>query len=136
MSVYFAQAGPYVKIGHSRRPFSRVSTITTSGKRPADLPRATDVTFLGWVPGDTWVEGKWHARFIADRVAGEWFYLDPAIVRAAIWADPCGIDMQRMSAAAVFTADKSPGVTRDEIAAAGIPIEATTLAESSFLWSA
>lgn len=132
MSVYFAQAGAYVKIGYSRRPISRVSTVTTAGKRPNDLPRGTDARLLGWVPGDQWVESAWHARFIASRVAGEWFYLDPEAIRQEIWADPCGVDFERMSARAVLAADRHPGISREEIAAAGIPVEVVPFDERDF----
>lgn len=130
MSVYFAQAGAYVKIGFSHDPFSRVSTITTGGKRPGDLPRGTDARLIGWVPGDVFIEAAWHGRFVADRIAGEWFYIDQSVVREALWADPCGIDLERMSALAVLAADNYPGITRDEIAAAGIPVEARPIEES------
>lgn len=130
MSVYFAQAGAYVKIGYSHNPISRSATITTTGTRPADLPRGADVTFLGWVPGDTWTERAWHVRFAEDRVAGEWFYLAPDVVREAIWADPAGIDAVRMPALTVFVARDHPGVTRQQLVDAGLEMEATTLAEA------
>lgn len=130
MSVYFARAGAYVKIGYSRTPLARMTTITNVGIRPADLPRGARATEIGWVPGDTWTEKAWHTRFLADRVAGEWFYLDPAVVRDAIWDDPYGIDVKRMSAMAVFAAAKYPDVSREQLAAAGLRIEAATLAEA------
>lgn len=130
MSVYFVLAGGYVKIGYSADPFRRSATVTTHGKRPADLPYGTEAELLGWIPGDKLVEMCWHARFVGDHVAGEWFYLDPAMVLDLIWEDPCGVDLRRMSAAAVFTADKNPGVSREQIAQAGIPVEGVTIAEA------
>lgn len=126
MAVYFAQAGAYVKIGYSADPTTRVSTVTTSGKRPDDLPRATEASLLGWVPGDRWIEDVWHGRFVADRVAGEWFYLEAGEVCDLIWADPCGVVIDRMSALAVYAAHNYPGISRDEIAEAGIPVDANS----------
>ena len=124
MSVYFAEAGGYMKIGYSADPISRVGTITTNGTRPADLPRAADATLLGWVPGTRAEESAFHRRFAADWIAGEWFRLDPDVIRDLIWADPSGIDVQRMSALAVFAACNNPGVTREQIAQAGVRVEA------------
>lgn len=124
MSVYFAQAGAHIKIGHSADPIERVSTLTRNGTRPSDVAHCAEAELLGWVPGDRAVEAAWHRRFAADHVAGEWFYLDPAAVRDLIWDDPCGIDLERMSALAVFAAHYHRGVSREQIAAAGIPVEA------------
>lgn len=123
MSVYFAHADAYIKIGYSADPFSRVSTVTTNGTRPEDLPRGADARLIGWIPGDRNVEAALHRRFAADHVFGEWFYLDLATVRDVIWDDPCGIDINRMSAFAVLAANKNPGVSRDELTAAGIALE-------------
>lgn len=134
MSVYFVQAGSYLKIGYSIDPIGRSTTVTTNGKRPVDLPRFADARLIGWVPGDRMTETCWHARFAADHVRGEWFYLDPEVIRPLIWEDPCGVDMQRMSALAVFAADRHPGISRDEIAAAGIPAEASPMAAPNLDW--
>lgn len=129
MSVYFAQAGAYIKIGYSGDPISRVATVTMNGRRPETLPRGAEATLLGWVPGNRELEAELHRRFAADHVAGEWFYLDPEVARGAIWADPRGVDIHRMSAMAVFAAMEFPEATRDELAAAGVQIEAGDLAE-------
>lgn len=130
MSVYFAQAGRYTKIGYSADPASRVSSVTTHGTRPADLRRGTEARLLGWIPGNMRRELEVHGRFVGQRVEGEWFVLDVAEVRELIWADPCGIDIQRMSAMAVLAAIKYPEATRDDLAAAGIPIAAVPLDEA------
>jgi hypothetical protein len=133
MSVYFAQAGRYVKIGYSTNPLGRSTTITTSGTRPDGLPRKADAELIGWIPGNERREGVLHARFVDQRVAGEWFLLNAdqvSEIRELIWSDPGGIDMQRMSAMAVLTAAENPEATRDDIAAAGIQIEATSLHEA------
>lgn len=133
MSVYFAQAGGYTKIGFSDDPIDRQSTITTSGKRPDDLPYGADVDLIGWVPGDRWTEGAHHARFISKRVAGEWFRLDKddvAAIKALIWADPRGVDIKGMSFAAVIACRRYPELTRDELAARGVRIKAVSEEEA------
>lgn len=129
MSVYFAEAGGYIKIGYSRDPIGRSATITTSGTRPTDLPRGAEVDLIGWMPGSTWREGAFHAQHIETRVAGEWFRLDREYVHGLIWQDPHGVDLHRMSAIAVFCALKYPHLTRDQLASAGVPIAAVTEAE-------
>ena len=123
MSVYFAEAGAYTKIGYSANPISRAASLTTSGTRPDDLPRGTQVDLLGWVHGDQWRESEIQAAFIGQRVKGEWFHrIDRDVIRELIWDDPHGIDLHRMSALAVFYAYNHPGVTRDGIEAAGYPL--------------
>lgn len=134
MSVYFAAAGPYIKIGYSADPIARASTVTTAGKRPATLPRATPTHLIGWIPGDRAVEAAMHQRFAADHVAGEWFYISADMVRDLIWADPRGVDMRRMSAMAVFTAQARPEATREQMELAGIPVEAKPFNPDTF-WS-
>jgi hypothetical protein len=127
MSVYFAAAGGYGKIGYSTDPIGRTSTVTLNGERPADISRGADVRLIGWVPGGRREEAQWHRRFAADHVAGEWFYIDPDLVSGLIWDDPCGVDLERMSALAVFAANAHPGISREQISAAGIPVNATSL---------
>lgn len=137
MSVYFAQAGPYIKVGYSADPMSRMTTVTRSGKRPDDLPHCAETHPLGWIPGDIYREMELHVRFNDRRAAGEWFSLDLDEVRELIWDDPRGVDIQRMSAQAVFAAIKYPDMTRAELAAAGLHIEAVSIAEifaSSHNW--
>lgn len=130
MSVYFAQAGRYIKVGYSADPIGRSTTVTRNGRRPADLPRLADTRLLGWIPGGLLREAQIHDAFADRRVDGEWFSIDELEVRDLIWSDPFGVDIQRMSALAVFASIKYPEWTRDEIAAAGIRIEAATEAES------
>lgn len=125
MSVYFATAGGYMKIGFAADPISRVTTVTRNGKRPADLPFAADVELIGWVPGDRQAETDMHARFADRRVDGEWFRIDADVVRELIWSDPRGVDLDRMSMFAVLTCRARPDLTRDEIAACGVQVEAT-----------
>lgn len=125
MSVYFAASGAYIKIGYSADPFNRVSTITRSGSRPADLPALSDARLLGWIPGDVHREMAMLVRFADHRVNGEWFSDDIlAEVREVIWSDPSGVDIQRMSAMAVMAADRYPDATRADLEAAGVRIEA------------
>lgn len=124
MSVYFATSGPYLKIGFSADPLRRIATVTTAGTRPSDLPRATDADLIGWIPGDREAEATWHRHFAADHVAGEWFYLERRVAEEIIWDDPCGIDIHRMSALAVMAADRYDGISRAELDAMGIIVEA------------
>jgi hypothetical protein len=125
MSVYFAHAGDYTKIGYSAHPIRRAATLTTNGKRPDDLPRGTGTDLVGWVPGDRWREAEIQARFIDRRVAGEWFRrIDDDLLRDLIWADPRGVDLYRMTSSAVLSAMQNPEKTRDEIEAVGYPVVA------------
>lgn len=127
MSVYFAIAGDYMKIGYSWNPISRASTITTNCARPDDLPRATEVDLIGWVPGGHHREAEFHAKFADKRVAGEWFRgISRDEAAALVWDDPRGCDIQRMSAMAVFAAVRYPNATRDDIEAAGITVLAVS----------
>jgi hypothetical protein len=127
MAVYFARSGAYMKIGYSADPTQRVATITTAGTRPDDVPYAADAQLFGWIPGDRIRESQVHRCFSQDRVAGEWFYLSDAPIRDLIWSDPRGIDIQRMSAVAVFVGLRYPQLVRDEMAALGVPVEASTI---------
>jgi hypothetical protein len=129
MSVYFAEAGGYVKIGYSADPASRMTTVTRNGTRPADLPYGTRATLLGWIPGDRKREASLHRRFVGLWAAGEWFRLDVDEIRDLIWSDPRGVDMERMTAMAVSVAMDYPTLTREQIASAGIRIEAPPEAE-------
>lgn len=136
MSVYFVASGPYIKIGYSKDPIHRSTTVTTSGIRPADLPRFTETRLIGWIPGDTRREMAVLVQFADHWVRGEWF--DGGILpqaRELIWSDSAGVDLERMSAMAVFAADRHPGITREEMATAGIPVEAAPMAKSSFFMS-
>ena len=120
MSVYFAEAGGFTKIGYSKNPVKRAATLTTNGKRPDGLPRGAFVDLIGWVPGDTWREAEIQAQFIDRRVAGEWFRLiDRETIHDLIWTDPRGVDLHRMSTLHVFYAVENPGATRAEMEAAG-----------------
>lgn len=127
MSVYFATAGGYTKIGFAADPFQRIGTVTTNGTRPADLPRKSAARLIGWVPGGYWDEGAAQARFLERRVRGEWFGgIAESEVRDLIWSDPRGVDIQKMSASAVFAMHANPDLTRDELEAAGVSVLATS----------
>lgn len=129
MSVYFAQAGPYIKAGYSANPSGRMATVTHNGERPADLPKGAHATLLGWIPGDRKREAEVHALFADQRVAGEWFTLDVNEVRDLVWSDPSGVDIERMSALAALTMLNHPEATRDDLTAAGVRVEGVPLDE-------
>lgn len=105
-----------MKIGFSADPWGRVDSITTRGLRPRDVKRGAAVDFIGYIPGGRREEAAFHRQFATSWVEGEWFTIDDEAVRQIIWDDPCGIDVQRMSALAVFAAHRHAGITRDEIA--------------------
>lgn len=132
MSVYFAEAGGYTKIGYSHDPIKRSTSLTRRGVRPDDLPYGAKANLIGWIPGDTWTEGSIHGRFMDRRVKGEWFNLiDREQIEGLIWDDPRGVSIRRMSAFAVLMADKHPALTRDELEAAGVPILARSFDEAA-----
>ena len=132
MSVYFATVGDYLKIGYSRDPIGRMTTVTRLGKRPDDVPFNASPDLIGWTPGDRGAEAAMHRRFSAHRTVGEWFEgVDLDVVRDLIWSDPRGIDVQRMSAWAVFVACNQPELTREEMAAAGVPVEGKVIPDGA-----
>lgn len=130
MSVYFAIAGPYMKIGYSWNPINRMNTVTTNGRTPDDLPADTEVDLIGWIPGGRELEREFHKRFANTRVAGEWFWADREEAARIVWDDPRGVDIEKMSMQAVLVMKKYPHATRDEVAAAGVQVEATPLDEA------
>lgn len=130
MSVYFIEAGPYMKIGFSDNPIARSGTVTRLGKRPDDLPFEAEADLIGWIPGDRTTEHEMHKVFAKIRVAGEWFWSERKIVETVIWADPRGVDIHRMSAMAVGAMAKHPTLTRAEVELAGVPLMAASLEEA------
>lgn len=130
MSVYFIEAGPYMKIGFSDDPIARAESVTRTGRRPDDLPREADAELIGWIPGDRKAEARLHRRFAYLRVAGEWFWSEREQAAELIWADPRGVDIHRMSARAVLAMRKHPTLTRAEVELAGIPVLALPLEDA------
>lgn len=78
-TLYFAQRGPYVKIGISRDPARRVRDLRYDrGITPEDADRSQPISILHLIPGARLDdEFRMHARFDAWHVAGEWFRADP-----------------------------------------------------------
>lgn len=131
MAVYFATSRGYTKIGYAADPFQRIGTVTTNGTRPSDLPRKSKARLIGWVPGSYWDEGALHGRFKDRRVRGEWFRdIDDVEVRDLIWSDPRGVDIKRMSASAVFAMHANPDLSREDLAAAGVIVNAVPAEEA------
>jgi hypothetical protein len=136
MSVYFATADGYTKIGYSADPAGRMTTVTRNGQRPDDLPFGAKAHLIGWIPGDRAVEAGLHRRFAAHHAAGEWFSgIKDGELRSIVEDDPRGIDVDRMTALAVFVAIAHPELTRDEIAALGVRIDAVPEPEALRSWS-
>jgi len=65
--VYFAQMGPYVKIGYAKDLWRRIAGLS--------LPKSVVV---GTLPGDRGLEKELHERFGHCRIDGcEWFHVTP-----------------------------------------------------------
>ncbi|GAB2970063.1 GIY-YIG nuclease family protein [Nocardioides montaniterrae] len=130
MSVYFAESGPYMKIGYSADPAGRMTTVTRNGQRPDDLPFDADADLIGWIPGDRKVERELHQRFASIRVSGEWFWSEREAAVQIIREHPSGVDIHGMSAIAVFLMREHPTATRADLEAIGVQVEAVPLAEA------
>lgn len=82
--VYFAVAGPYVKIGYSSQKVGARLDGLLNSKRltcPADLDRKTPVELLTVIPGCVMRdEHRLHLLFAAHHVIGEWYRFDAALV--------------------------------------------------------
>lgn len=126
MSVYFVEAGPYMKIGYSADPTQRIESVTRTGARPDDLPKNAEADLIGWIPGGRERESELHKRFAGVRVASEWFWSEREAVLELIWADPRGVDIHGMSALATVAMLNYPELTRDDVAVAGIPVRAVS----------
>lgn len=116
MSVYFAQSGPYIKIGFSANPIRRASEATTTSHiRPADVERGACVDVLGFIPGDRTVERETHMRFGHLHVVGEWFN-DTREIRDWLEAHPESAIPEQMSMGAVVSMMR--GVSKSDALAA------------------
>lgn len=83
-TIYFAQRGPYVKIGISRNPARRIQHLRYGGcVAPADADYSQPVTLLLEIPGSTRAdELAMQERFRVWHVIGEWFRYDDALSKA------------------------------------------------------
>jgi hypothetical protein len=74
--VYFIAEGPRgaIKIGVTDDPAKRLAALQIGNSRP--------LRCLGLIDGDAYVESKWHRRFAAQRISGEWFKRTPELVAA------------------------------------------------------
>lgn len=71
--IYFVRSGNAVKIGISCKPSKRVKSMATGNHGELKL--------LATIPGNRSREKALHRKFKAHRIKGEWFNLDPAILR-------------------------------------------------------
>lgn len=89
-SVYFAQVGAYVKVGHSGNVPARLRILTKpdSGLTyPADFDFSAPVVLLRSIASCSRSDEKrWHLKLQQHHAAGEWFVDGPEL-RAAIAAD-------------------------------------------------
>lgn len=83
VSVYFAQAGRYIKVGCSDNPERRVRRLFSSDtrySRPADCPvELSERRLLLVIPGWTDREGECHRALDDFRVVGEFFIDEPGV---------------------------------------------------------
>lgn len=78
--VYFLRCGPYVKIGYSVNPHSRVNQLRNGDatKCPADIDRK-DITLVQTEPGGRDREYQLHQQFKHLHHWGEWFTEAPEL---------------------------------------------------------
>jgi Meiotically up-regulated gene 113 len=69
-SVYFAQGGPFLKIGFSRNPEKRIANLGYTLSRPKDTG---PLTLIATLPGSRTLESLAHKLFGVFRIGGEWF---------------------------------------------------------------
>ena len=83
MSVYFIQAGRYVKVGFSDNPerrFRRLFASNTAYSSPHDVPRdLASRTLLKVIDGDKNAEARIHIALDQFRVGTEWFIDEPEL---------------------------------------------------------
>jgi hypothetical protein len=73
--VYVIQSGAFVKIGYCERdPIRRLEKLQVGN--PITL------ILLALLEGGREVENSWHLRFDKMRVRGEWFRLEPKLLKA------------------------------------------------------
>lgn len=83
MSVYFAEVGPYIKIGFSRNPERRVRNLfasTTRYSAPADTPMdLASRRLIRAIKGDKGTEFQIHRALEDFNVGTEWFANEPEL---------------------------------------------------------
>ena len=75
MSVYFARAGEYLKIGYSKDPRQRIRTLRChkDSIRPTGLDDAAPVELVAVIDGNRDTERILHRVFAGLRECGEWY---------------------------------------------------------------
>lgn len=83
--VYFAEVGPYIKVGYSTNPERRVERLFSSATTPPQgTPRdKASRRLLRAIPGDLSDEHAFHVSLANFRVEREWF-LNEYVVRRFI----------------------------------------------------
>ena len=72
-TVYFLQAGPFIKIGFTRWPIQRRIAQLSTG-----CPY--EISILAEIRGSPDVEAQFHLAFAKHRARGEWFYASAEIL--------------------------------------------------------
>ena len=81
MSVYFAQVGPYIKVGYSTNPEQRVRRLFSSATfGPIGTPRdLASRRLIRAIDGDKQTERQIHDALSDFRVVTEWFLDEPEV---------------------------------------------------------
>jgi hypothetical protein len=79
--VYFVERQGLIKIGTSRRLKARLESISHGACKMPDGMAPGPVNLLATMPGDQRTESSYHHRFRRQRVAGEWFRPNKALLR-------------------------------------------------------
>jgi T5orf172 domain len=69
-SVYFAQGGPFLKIGFSGNPEKRITNLGYTLSRPKDTG---PLSLISAIPGGRTLETLAHKLFRGFQIGGEWF---------------------------------------------------------------
>lgn len=92
MSVYFAQVGPYIKIGYSANPERRVRNLMASGTRytaPADTPLDEGSRrLIRYIDGELATEQAIHVALQDFTLGLEWYVDEPEVRDFIATAEP------------------------------------------------
>lgn len=99
MTVYFAVAGPYVKIGYSQNPERRVARLFCSATpRPHDCPTGRGSRqLIRTIDGDKHVEAAIHRALDDFCVGAEWFAYGPPVADFIASVEPDRYDYPRLA---------------------------------------
>ena len=79
--VYFVERAGFIKIGTTTSLRSRLVSLAQGGCKMPEGVEAGPVKLLAFTPGDRRVESRYHLQFDKQRVEGEWFRPNKALLR-------------------------------------------------------